>query len=912
MVIETAEVSVKTNIRGILPGLLLPFAVLAVAARSEQNPQADRSVQAVTLAASYLGTHNNERVGYCLAKAGDLNGDGYGDFIIGNYHHDIDLANWENKDYGCVYVILGKPSGFAQNVSLSMANARLYSNLASSAAGWSIGGNGDANGDGLPDILIGARHAPFGTQPGYVFLVFGRTQADWGNDFVLQDFANASYVGESNGSCLGTGVDFIGDVNGDGYDDFAMAANTLGKVYLFKGKTSGWSRGIAVASGADAIIIGDPVPGAEPGYWVRGLGDVNGDGIPDFVIGTQAEDLGGSIPYQLAKAYIFFGKRNFDWGKNFGISYADVIYTEETAYQWNGSVRHVAPAGDVNADGYDDLLVNAPKYPTGNIGDPNFNKGKTYLILGRPTAGWTKNNDLTQSSASWIGVTNGDWSSYGINGGLDLNGDGYDDFLIGAIQHDPTGRTDIVTGNGKVYWMKGRSSDWSNNVSLSTVSSTFSGEQSPSGFGWAVSPIGDFNQDGAQDFAVSAPFYNTVDFAYPIGKIYVYLGEKINPLIKGAVQYWKNNKGVPQATVKKDGTAATTTYSMGNYLLSMAKGSNAVISIAKDHGVGLGDTTVTSFDAALAARCANGNESLSGYQRYAADVNGDAAVRMNDAMQIARYAVDLEGSGTNKAGDWIFDPPQRSYTNLQTDQTGQNYVAVIRGDVDGGWAAGSSKTSAAYPASLETGAVLEGDTLRVSFALSRAVPLLSFDFAVSYDQGALSYCRNRSDAQKTFTVFENAENGILKLGGFTTDDGLKTGDLIEMVFAVRRPAEQIRMIRILRALLNQATVERDRDIAVMDAAGSISFGLSGNYPNPFNGSTMLNLALSESGAARLEIIDVRGVKIRTLMDGFFTAGRHSLSWDGQDDRGRPVPSGTYIIRLNQGSRSHRIKVLLLK
>jgi hypothetical protein len=534
--------------------------------------------------------------------------------------------------------------------------------------------------------------------------------------------------------------------------------------------------------------------------------------------------------------------------------------------------------------------------------------------LGRPTAQWTKNNDLRQSSASYIGQINGDWSGYGINGGLDLNGDGYGDFLIGAIQHDPSGRTNIVTGNGKVYWVKGAASGWSNGVSLTNISDTFSGQQWQNGFGWAVSPIGDFNQDGTPDFAVSAPFFNTVDYAYPIGKIYVYLGEKNKPLIKGAVLYWKNSKAVSKATVKKDDTPAAVTFYQGTYFLGVSAGTNAVISIAVDHGSGLGDTTVTSYDAALAARCANGNESLTGFPRKAADINGDGAILMNDVMQIARYAVSLEGSGATKAGDWYFEPSQRSYTNIQADQTGQNYTAVIRGDVDGDWASGVAKASAGFSGTLGKEAVLDGDTLRVSLSLSRAFPLLSFDFALAFNPNLLTYCGNRAgSAGDLFTILENAENGILRLGGFTVDDRMKSGDLLELVFAVKGRSADIRTLKLLRAQLNQATVERDKDLAVMDATGSaMAFGLSGNYPNPFNSSTMLNLVLSESGGLRLDIYDIRGIMIRTLSEGFFTAGRHSLNWDGLDVQGRAVPSGTYIIRLVQGNRSHRIKVLLLK
>jgi hypothetical protein len=624
----------------------------------------------LTPVASYRGTHGQERVGYCLSDVGDVNNDGFDDFGIGNFH-----SNSAGKNTGSVYVIFGKAEGLDLNVSLTNADARLVGKNAYDAMGYSIGSRGDINGDGIEDLLIGAAAGGGGTgNPGHVFLLFGENNADWGYNYIVEDHADASFDGENSVDLAGLSVDIIGDINGDGYDEFIIGApnndgvnnivdNNYGKSYFFIGKSEGWQKNIPLIQ-ADAIFWGYIKQGFS-GYTVEGLGDINGDGFVDFGIGARVISSGIT-----GKVYLIFGKQEMDWGKNFSLSDADIIIHHEVIgrIEWQ-----IAQAGDVNSDGYDDFLIGAPFYSI-----PDTAYGKVYLIMGKGTELWTDIN-LSNADASWVGEQKKDRAGYAVAGDFDYNHDGFSDILIGAKDNDENG-----FGSGKTYLIKGKKDGWIRNVSLSTVNDYFLGQHSQDYAGFAVSSAGDFNSDGTDDFITSAT-YNHEVFEKG-GEIYLFFGTSTSKEISGSITYQSNGISVPNVSFKaNDAEGEAYTDQSGQYLLEFLTEPEYIIVPSKPKGEDVGSEVISVNDAMLVARHAVGINKLNSDQFILADVDQDGRITIFDACLIARYSVALPGPVSSYVGEWRFSPQNKHYLNLTENMSGQDYTAYIIGDVDGNW-----------------------------------------------------------------------------------------------------------------------------------------------------------------------------------------------------------------------------------
>jgi hypothetical protein len=190
------------------------------------------------------------------------------------------------------------------------------------------------------------------------------------------------------------------------------------------------------------------------GDTVAGAGDVNGDGYDDILIGAYGNDDGGN---SAGKTYLIFGKAS-GWSMDTDLSNADASFWGENAF--DGSGGSVAGAGDVNGDGYDDILIGAP-----NNDDGGSVAGQTYLILGK-ASGWSMDTDLSKADASFWGENALDQSGYSVASAGDVNGDGYDDILIGA-----RGNGDGGMRTGQTYLILGKASGWAMDTNLSNATS---------------------------------------------------------------------------------------------------------------------------------------------------------------------------------------------------------------------------------------------------------------------------------------------------------------------------------------------------------------------------------------------------------------------------------------------------------
>jgi hypothetical protein len=466
--------------------------------------------------ASYIGEHAGSNAGLAVASSGDVNGDGYGDILIGAYGY-----RHGSTQTGKAYLILGKSSGWAMDTNLSATDASFLSPGIRESAGFSVAFAGDVNGDGYDDILIGAHTYKINgyelDQVGKVYLVFGK-DTGWAPNTDLSA-ADASFIGEHQMDYAGYSVASAGDVNGDGYDDILIGAQGGGcgvKVYLILGRATGWTLDSDLST-ADASFISEHEC-EMVGESLASAGDVNGDGYDDILIGASGNADGG---YLAGKAYIVFGKST-GWSVDTNLSTAGASFMAENAFDRAGD--SVASAGDVNGDGYDDILIGAPGYDggCGDEGTPGLNCGKVYLIFGKSSS-WTTNTDLSTADASFIGEETGIQVGFDVESAGDINNDGYDDVLFGC--GDEGTQQAPRTRNGKTYLVFGKSTGWMSNTDLSTADASFIGEHSYDMAGRALAS-GDVNGDGYDDILIGA-YGNSEGGYWGAGQTYLVFGHEV-------------------------------------------------------------------------------------------------------------------------------------------------------------------------------------------------------------------------------------------------------------------------------------------------------------------------------------------------------------------------------------------------
>ena len=444
-----------------------------------------------TADAIMLGEAAGDRAGYHLNGAGDVNGDGFDDLIIG--------ARFEasaGTDAGASYLVLGPVSG---TMNLSTADAKLTGEAASDTSGISVDSAGDFNNDGFDDLLIGSQYNDGGnTDAGAAHIVFGPVTGT-----VSLTTADVDLTGVSSNDLAGRSVAGLGDVNSDGYDDVLIAAQQAdvdsnansGTVYLVYGNTTSSS-----LSAAGATLTGVTAQDYA-GYWVAAGGDTNGDGNADLLIGAYRADPSSTT--NAGSAYLLQGPVT----GTVSLSTANATFNGEAANDQAGS--NLDGAGDVNNDGYDDVLIGSQHHDSNS----NSESGAVYLALG-PFSGTL---NLSSANAKLTGDAAEDFAGRAIAAAGDVNGDGYDDIAIGAKKGD--GAADGAANAGDTFLMLG---PITGTASLSTADAVFYGETAGDESGIAVSSAGDVNNDGATDLLIGA--YLEATNGSQAGAAYLILG----------------------------------------------------------------------------------------------------------------------------------------------------------------------------------------------------------------------------------------------------------------------------------------------------------------------------------------------------------------------------------------------------
>ncbi len=612
----------------------------------------------------------NANLGYSLSSAGDMNGDGYADLIIG--------APGVGGNNGSAYVYLGTGVG----TTLVVATSFSVAGGSGERLGESVGLAGDVNGDGYSDVIVGSpKHA----------LDKGRVQVFRGGPTPALDAAHLYWtqVGNVAGDRLGAAVATAGDVNGDGISDLLVGApdqGGKGVISIFHGApdllsaSPNWSKLGTEASG----YLGTSVASA---------GDVNGDGYSDVIIG------GTGLAGRLGNAKLFLGSAaglsaTPAWSVNG--EHVDDLY---------GHV--VASAGDVNGDGYGDVLVGAP-------GWPNYTwRGKVYLYLGSPaglsaTPAWTGTgavpDDRFGYGLSSAGDVNGDGfsdvliGSYMYNSGQgkaqvfhgsamglpavpnwtvlgsansffaasvsqagDVNGDGYDDVIIGADLHDILG----ASNHGAAFVYHGSPAGLSSSPDWSAF-----GSHGGARFGNSVSYAGDVNGDGYSDVVIGE-YYHDVGTNTEAGRAYVFHGSPFvgllataNTIIDGVQLSAQSGVSVCSAgDVNGDGYSDVIIGAHRFSMFYLYQGS-ANVHLGSASGIGV---------APAWSAYGNGTGSNFGFRvALAGDVNGDG---YSDVI----VGADKESAGASTGGGaFLFQGNGARSLSMPTFQYRGNLVTPVR------------------------------------------------------------------------------------------------------------------------------------------------------------------------------------------------------------------------------------------
>ncbi|MBF2003242.1 MAG: FG-GAP repeat protein [Synechococcales cyanobacterium M58_A2018_015] len=471
------------------------------------------------------GTSNNERAGQAVSSIGDFNNDGIDDLVIGSYalntfEYRVGGVTDSLTSTGRAYVIFGRSGGFATSLNLSEITTdqeyqpgvsetvnldyrkgfsirSLFDNTGygQGLAGFSVSSAGDIDRDGFDDLLVGvpgpSSRSPRSTLPGEAWIVYGqnpnpRSATPFDRD---REFSRSLRVTYLNGitakNRTGNSVSSAGDVNGDGIPDVIVGArdanSNAGESYVVFGgsavipgfnplrgapdstkktvqlNTLNGSNGFRI-SGLDSDTDSNgPDSGERLGWAVSSAGDLNGDGYGDVIVGapsitnspTDQPDT-ATDPNQPGKAYVIFGRASFA---------GSVDISSAAALSGRGFIIHgvnggdgvgfaVARAGDINGDGFDDLAIGAPFADAGSVFG---NAGETYILYGSSTIGAGGRFNLADLNGSngflLRGTFSNDHSGWAVNRAGDVNNDGVDDLVIGAVERG--------TSPGKAYVMFG-------------------------------------------------------------------------------------------------------------------------------------------------------------------------------------------------------------------------------------------------------------------------------------------------------------------------------------------------------------------------------------------------------------------------------------------------------------------------